>query len=83
MKQKQYTPMSVAEMGLSLFAANEGFLKGVELDKIGAFEAALVAYFNSEHADLMAKVNEKGGYDDEIAAQFKAGIEKFKSTQTW
>jgi F-type H+-transporting ATPase subunit alpha len=31
----------------------------------------------------MAKVNEKGGYDDEIAAQFKAGIEKFKSTQTW
>jgi len=83
MKQKQYTPMSVAEMGLSLYAANEGFLKGVELDKIGAFEAALVAYFNSEHAALMAKVNEKGGYDDEIAAQFKAGIEKFKSTQTW
>jgi F-type H+-transporting ATPase subunit alpha len=83
MKQKQYSPMSVAEMGLSLYAANEGFLKGVELDKIGAFEAALVAYFNSEHADLMAKVNEKGGYDDEIAAQFKAGIEKFKSTQTW
>ncbi|SIQ92470.1 F0F1 ATP synthase subunit alpha [Marinobacterium stanieri] len=83
MKQKQYSPMSVADMGLSLYAANEGFLKGVELDKIGAFETALVAYFNSEHADLMAKVNEKGGYDDEIAAQFKAGIEKFKSTQTW
>src|SRR5690554_7571785 len=38
MKQKQYSPMSVAEMGLSLYAANEGFLKGVELDKIGAFE---------------------------------------------
>jgi len=83
MKQKQYSPMSVAEMGLSLYAANEGFLKGVELNKIGAFEAALIAYFNSEHADLMAKVNEKGDYNDEIAAQFKAGIEKFKSTQTW
>jgi F-type H+-transporting ATPase subunit alpha len=83
MKQKQYSPMSVAEMGLSLYAANEGFLKDVELDKIGAFEAALISYFNSEHADLMAKVNEKGDYNDEIAASFKAGIEKFKSTQTW
>jgi F-type H+-transporting ATPase subunit alpha len=83
MKQKQYSPMSVAEMGLSLYAANEGFLKDVELDKIGAFESALISYFNSEHADLMAKINEKGDYNDEIAAQFKAGIEKFKSTQTW
>jgi len=83
MKQKQYSPMSVAEMGLSLYAANEGFLSDVELNKIGAFEAALVAYFNSEHADLMAKVNESGDYNDEIAAGFKAGIEKFKSTQTW
>ncbi|NVK43213.1 MAG: F0F1 ATP synthase subunit alpha, partial [Oceanospirillaceae bacterium] len=83
MKQKQYSPMSVAEMGLSLFAANEGFLNDVELNKIGDFEAALISYFKSEYADLMAKVNEKGAYDDEIAAQFKAGIEKFKSTQTW
>jgi F-type H+-transporting ATPase subunit alpha len=83
MKQKQYSPMSVAEMGLSLYAANEGFLSDVELNKIGAFEAALVAYFNAEHADLMAKVNESGDYNDEIAAGFKAGIETFKSTQTW
>jgi len=83
MKQKQYSPMSVSEMGLSLYAANEGFLKDVELNKIGAFESALIAYFNSEFADLMAQVNEKGDYSDEIAAQFKAGIEKFKSTQTW
>jgi len=83
MKQKQYAPMSVGEMGLSLYAANEGYLKDVELNKIGAFEEALIAYFKSEYADLMAKVDESGSYNDEIAAQFKAGIEKFKSTQTW
>jgi len=83
MKQKQYSPMSVAEMGLSLYAANEGFLKDVELNKISAFESALVAYFNSEHADVMANVNKAGDFNDEIAANFKAGIEKFKSTQTW
>ncbi|MEH6625493.1 MAG: F0F1 ATP synthase subunit alpha [Motiliproteus sp.] len=83
MKQKQYSPMSLAEMGLVLFAANEGHLEDIELNKIQDFEAALLAFFNSECADLVAKVNEKGDYNDEIAAQFKAGIEKFKSTQTW
>ncbi|WP_207060721.1 F0F1 ATP synthase subunit alpha [Motiliproteus sp. SC1-56] len=83
MKQKQYSPMSLAEMGLVLYAANEGYLEDVELNKIQDFEAALLAYFASEHADLVKKVDESGDYNDDIAAEFKAGIEKFKSTQTW
>ena len=83
MKQKQYSPMSIADMGLSLFAANEGYLKDVELNKVLDFEAALIAFFNSEYADLMGDINATGKYSDEIAAQFKAGIEKFKSTQAW
>ncbi len=83
MKQKQYSPMSVADMGLSLFAANEGYLNDIELNKILDFEAALISYFNSEYADMMGKINKSGDYNDEITAQFKAGIEKFKSTQTW
>ncbi|WP_299182340.1 F0F1 ATP synthase subunit alpha [uncultured Neptuniibacter sp.] len=83
MKQKQYSPMSIADMGLSLYAANEGYLKDVALDKVLDFEAALIAFFNSEYADLMGDINATGNYSDEIAAQFKAGIEKFKSTQAW
>jgi F-type H+-transporting ATPase subunit alpha len=83
MKQGQYAPMSTAEMGLSIFAANEGFLNDVEVDKIQAFEAALLAYANSEYAALMAKINEKGDFNDDIAAGLKECIEKFKSTQAW
>jgi F-type H+-transporting ATPase subunit alpha len=83
MKQSQYSPLSVAEMGLVLFAANEGFLKDVELEKIVAFEKSLLSYANSEHAALLASINEKGDFNDDIAAQLKATIEKFKSTQTW
>jgi len=83
MKQKQYSPMSVAEMGLSLFAANEGFIKEIAINKIGDFEAALISFFNSDYADVMSKINESGAFNDEIAATFKAGIEKFKSTSTW
>ncbi len=83
MKQKQYTPLSIAEMGLVLYAANEGYLKDIEVAKIGDFESALLSYMNSEHADLMKKVNDTGDYSDEIANGFKAALDKFKATQTW
>ena len=83
MKQKQYSPMSVAEMGVVLYAANNGYLKGIEVSKIGAFEAALLDYMNSEQKTLMDKINEKGDYNDEIEAGIKDAIDQFKSTQTW
>ncbi|MGM0633052.1 MAG: F0F1 ATP synthase subunit alpha [Pseudomonadota bacterium] len=83
MKQGQYAPLSVAEMALSLFAANEGYLKDVDLQKITDFEQALLSYANSQHAEQLEKVNQSGGFDDEIQAQFKKIIEDFKATQTW
>ncbi len=83
MKQGQYAPMSVAEMGLVLFAANEGHLKDVELNKVVDFEAALLSYAKSQHPETMDKVNESGDYSDEIQDAFKRIVEDFKSTQTW
>jgi F-type H+-transporting ATPase subunit alpha len=83
MKQKQYSPLSIAEMGVVLFAANEGFLQDVEVAKIGSFESALLSYMNSENADLMKKINDSGDFNAEIESGFKAALDKFKSTQTW
>ena len=83
MKQGQYAPQSVSEMGVMLFAANEGYLQDIEVNKIGDFESALLSYMHAEHGDLMKELAESGDYSDEIAATFKAAIEKFKATQTW
>jgi F-type H+-transporting ATPase subunit alpha len=83
MKQKQYQPLSIAEMGVSLFAANEGFIDDVAVEKVGSFEAALLSYMKSNQADLMAKINEKGGYDDDIANGIRSAIESFKTTGSW
>ena len=68
MKQDQNSPMSVAEMGAVLFAANEGYLKEVEVEKIKDFEQALLAYLHSDYADLMKTTAETGAYGDEQAA---------------
>jgi len=83
MKQKQYSPQSISEMGLVLYAANEGHLRDVEVAKISDFESALLSFAHAEFGDLMKKVDESGDYNDEIAGGFAELIEKFKSTQTY
>jgi len=83
MKQKQYSPMSVAEMGVSIYAANEGYLEDIELNKVLDFEASLLSFMNGEHADLMNQINETGDWNDDIESQFKAALDKFKSTGSW
>ncbi|MGI9322473.1 MAG: F0F1 ATP synthase subunit alpha, partial [Pseudomonadales bacterium] len=83
MKQKQYAPMSVAEMGVVLYAAGEGFLEDVEVGKVLDFEAALRDYMNAEQGDFMQQVNKEGAYTDEVVASMRQAIETFKSTQTW
>ena len=82
MKQPQYSPLSVAEMAVSLFAANEGFLDDVELNKVGSFESALIGFMKSEHADFMAEIG-KGGWNDELAATMKEAVSAFKKTGSW
>ena len=83
MKQTQYSPLSVAEMGIMVFAADKGFLKEITVEKIGDFETALLSYMNSEHKDLLDAINVSGDYNEDIEATFDKAMKKFISTQTW
>ena len=83
MKQKQYAPLTVAEMAVSLYAANEGYLDDVPADKIVDFEAALHANFVESASDLAQKINDTGDYNDEIEAELKKFVEDFKATGTY
>ncbi|MDQ2069722.1 F0F1 ATP synthase subunit alpha [Natronospira bacteriovora] len=81
MKQKQYSPLSIAEMAVSLYAANEGYLDDVEVEKIVDFEAGLHSHLKASHKELFEKINESGGYSDEIVEGMKTCITEFK--QSW
>lgn len=83
MKQGQYSPFSVAQMAVSLFAANEGFLDDLQVNQVKDFEDGLQNYMKSEHADLMEKINATGDYNDEIHAALHAAVTKYKETHTW
>jgi len=83
MKQTQYSPLNISSMGLVLYAANEGYLDNIEVNKIKDFEKALIGFATSEYADFMNSIEESGDYNDEIGSTLKEMLEKFVSTQTW
>jgi F-type H+-transporting ATPase subunit alpha len=83
MKQKQYSPLSVAEMAVSLFAADQGYLDDVEINKVVDFEHAMHSYMRASQQALMDKINESADYNDEVESALRAAVEDFKATGTW
>ena len=80
MKQPQYTPLSVAEMAISLYAVNEGYIDDVPADQVVAFEAAMHAHARANASDLIDSINASGDLNDEVQAALKELVESFKAT---
>jgi F-type H+-transporting ATPase subunit alpha len=83
MKQNQYSPLSVAEMALSLFAANEGYFDDVEINKVMSFEKAMHEFARSNHKDLLDMINESLDYNDDVSAKMKSTLDDFKTNGVW
>ncbi len=83
MKQNQYSPLSVAEMALSLFAANEGYFDDVEINKVMSFEKSLHEFSRSNHKPALDKINESLDYNDDVAAGMKTILDDFKTNGVW
>ncbi|GAB2664972.1 F0F1 ATP synthase subunit alpha [Arenimonas aestuarii] len=83
MKQKQYAPMSIAQMALSIYAVNEGYLDDVPLNKVLAFEEGLHAHMTNTQGDLEKQIVQSGAWDKDIEASFKTIISEFKATGSW
>jgi F-type H+-transporting ATPase subunit alpha len=82
MKQNQFAPMTVANMAISLFAVERGYLDDVALKDIISFENDLQEFVSSSHSDVLSNVNEKCNYDKEVEAKFHEILEQFKKTQS-
>jgi F-type H+-transporting ATPase subunit alpha len=83
MKQKQYSPLSIAQLAISLYAAEKGYLDDVPLAQILPFEHALHQFRQSNHGDLMKKIVDTGDWNADIEGTFKAALDEFKKTGSW
>jgi len=80
MKQPQYSPLSVAEQALTLFAVNNGYYDGLPVEKALAFETELRAFMKRKYASVMEKTESTKDLDAAGEKELRAAIEEFRKT---
>ena len=83
MKQAQYSTLSVAEMALTLFAVNKGYLDDVEVNRALAYESALRGHMRSKYSAIMDKIQTSGELDAETEKELDAAVQDFKSSGSY
>ena len=83
MKQLQYSPLTIAEMAVSLFAVDKGYIDDVEVTKVVDFEKAMHDFMRSQHKVLLDNINTTGDFNDDIEAGLTKAIEDFKAKGSW
>ncbi|MEJ2114825.1 MAG: F0F1 ATP synthase subunit alpha [Gammaproteobacteria bacterium] len=83
MKQNQYAPLTIAEMAVSLYAVDKGYIDDVDVSKVVSFEKAMHDFMRSQHSDLLDNINDTGDYNDDIEASLAKAIEDFKAKGAW
>ena len=79
MKQKQFMPLSVADIAISLFAVEKGYLDDVDIDKVVSFEHDLHACFRNNFKDLLDSINLHCSYNKEIEDKLNNVLKEFKN----
>ena len=80
MKQAQYSPMSIADMAIVLYAVNNGYFDDVDVARVLPFEAALLQFVKTKQADLVSSILSKKELDADGEKTLAAAIAEFKKS---
>ncbi len=83
MKQKQFNTLNIAEMALTLWAVNNGSYVDVPVSKALAFEAEFLSHVRTQHAEVLAQMNESGAMSSDSEAVLSKAMETFKSAYSY
>jgi F-type H+/Na+-transporting ATPase subunit alpha len=78
MKQPQYSPISVAEQAITLYAVSKGFFDDVEVPRALAFEVAMRSYVKSKYKTLFDRIETSKDLSGDDEKQLVAALEDFK-----
>ena len=77
LKQKQFSPRSVACISIVLFAIEYKYLKNVEKERMQSFEDNLRDYFKSKYKDVWEEVNKTGDWNDDLEKKYTKILDGF------
>ena len=78
LKQGQYQPMPVEKQVVAIFAANNGYVDEYPTTVIQRYEKEMLAFMESNYADVLATLREKKAIDDQLQSKIRAALEEFK-----
>ena len=77
LKQPQFSPLKVEEQVAVIYAGVNGYLDGIEVSQVHAFEEGLLSVMRNEHKDVLDGIREKKALDDELSSKLKAAVDSF------
>jgi len=83
MKQLQYSPMSVSDMAVTLYAVNRGYMDDVEVGRALAFEGSLQSFLKGKYQSILDKIEETKDLDADTEKALAAAIEDFKASAAY
>ena len=82
LKQKQYSPYSVEDQVISIWAVTNGFMDDLPVEKVGEFEAGLIDHVRNRHSGIAEKIVESGKLEEDLENELRKAVEEFKDSFT-
>jgi F-type H+-transporting ATPase subunit alpha len=79
LKQPQYQPMVVQEQVAVLWAATNGMLADVPVDRVREFESEYLEYLRTSHAGILDRIASEKSLSDELIEELRRATEEFKA----
>ena len=80
LKQGQYVPMPVEKQVVSIYAANNNWLKDYPVSAVRRYESEMLTFIEANNPEILAEIRETGKLSDELKAKLNAALDAFKVT---
>ena len=77
LKQPQFSPLKVEEQVCSIYAAVNGYLDNIDVDKISSYEKGLLELINSSNKDILAEIQKELQISEKTEKKLVTVIESY------
>jgi len=80
LKQKQYSPFSMEDQVVSIWAITNGYADDLPVEKVQEFEAGLLDHVRTRHSELAETIRDSGKLEDDTTEKLKSAVREFKDS---
>ena len=80
LKQNQYSPMTVAEQVITIYAGVKGYLDSIDTSQIGSFEKGLLELVKNEKPEILEAIQKSGKIEEDVDKILSETITNYKKT---